>query len=207
MSKPTVLGIDPGTACGWSLFTMLGETPLFGLMDLSVGRYESAGMRFVRFKQQFERLLDAHKPTLVAFEEVRAHMGVDAAHVYGGIVAMLQSVCIERKVEYTAIPVGTVKKTATGNGGASKEVVLLSARETWAGFKAVLDNGRDALVCAHPCDVSDALWIGQSAWNQLLGVPAMPVPAVVVQELRRIADAKRAKMTAKKAKKTPAVKG
>ena len=47
-------------------------------------------------------------------------------------------------IEYMGIPVGTVKKTATGKGNASKEDMMRAARERWPGWEPVDDNDVDA---------------------------------------------------------------
>jgi Holliday junction resolvasome RuvABC endonuclease subunit len=42
------------------------------------------------------------------------------------------------------VPVGTVKKTATGRGNASKEDMMAAARARWPGWEPVDDNEADA---------------------------------------------------------------
>jgi Holliday junction resolvasome RuvABC endonuclease subunit len=71
-------------------------------------------------------------------------MGVDAAHVYGGLIAVLQEVCETEPVPYLGIPVGTVKRAATGSGRASKDDMVQAARERWPGWEPVDDNDADA---------------------------------------------------------------
>ena len=64
------------------------------------------------------------------FEHVRRHAGTDAAHVYGGLLATLTSWCELRGIPYAAIPVGTIKKHATGKGN-GKHVVFLAVSAFW----------------------------------------------------------------------------
>ena len=104
-------------------------------------------MRFVRFRSNLRGLIaNANWPDLVAYEEVRRHMGVDAAHVYGGLIAVLQEECELRnpKIPYLGVPVGTVKKLATGRGNASKAEMMQAARDRWPGWSPVDDNEADA---------------------------------------------------------------
>lgn len=46
-------------------------------------------MRFLRFGRWLDRTHAARPVGEVTFEEVRRHLGVDAAHVYGGVLATL----------------------------------------------------------------------------------------------------------------------
>lgn len=138
-----VLAIDPGTKCGWALFSD-GKRVASGVWDLKSKRHEGAGMRFLRMRRYFLEALEGCDA--VAYEEVRRHAGTSAAHVYGGIIAVIQSSCEERGVPYQGIPVGTVKKRATGKGNAGKPAMIAAAvAEGWA-----------------PADdnEADALWIG-----------------------------------------------
>jgi len=112
-----ILAIDPGTACGWAV-RMTSEDYASGVWDLASRRHEGGGMRFLRLRKYLREVLDSEKPDAVVYEEVRMHMGIDAAHVYGGIVAVLSEECESRKVPYTAVHYAHVKKLATGKGNA-----------------------------------------------------------------------------------------
>lgn len=125
-----ILAIDPGTRCGWCVRQTDGAMNA-GTWDLAPRRFEGGGMRYLRLRTYLSEILDKVAPGMVAFEEVRRHMGTDAAHVYGGIVAIVQEECERRKVPYQAIPVGTVKKTATGKGNADKAAMIAAANARW----------------------------------------------------------------------------
>lgn len=139
-----LVAIDPGTACGWAVRTetSAGVSWDSGTWDLSARRHEGGGMRFLRLRRYLGELL-ATQPDALVYEEVRRHMGVDAAHVYGGIVAVLAAECESRSIPYAGIPVGTVKKHATGKGNADKEKMLAAARAKWPGWDGD-DNEADA---------------------------------------------------------------
>jgi len=79
----------------------------------------------------------------VWFEEVRRHAGTDAAHVFGGFLATLSTWCEQRSVPYQGVPVGTLKRFATGKGNAGKEAVIAAVRAR--GFTPADDNEADAL--------------------------------------------------------------
>jgi Holliday junction resolvasome RuvABC endonuclease subunit len=102
-------------------------------------------MRFVRLEGY---LAELHKVTAlgrVYFEEVRRHLGTDAAHVYGGCLATVTAFCERRGIPYAGIPVGTVKKAATGKGNADKGAVLAAARARWPDQDIADHNQADAL--------------------------------------------------------------
>jgi hypothetical protein len=64
----------------------------------------------------------------VYFEEVRRHAGVDAAHAYGGFMAHLTAWCEHHQIPYQGVPVGTIKKHATGKGNANKDQMIGAVR-------------------------------------------------------------------------------
>ncbi len=81
------------------------------------------------------------------FEEVRRHFSTDAAHAYGGFLATLTAWCEHHQIPYQGVPVGTIKKHATGKGNASKEDVIAAIRAR--GHAPVDDNEADALALLH----------------------------------------------------------
>ena len=105
-------------------------------------------MRYLRFKRWLSELkalaTDIHA---VYFEEVRRHAGVDAAHVYGGLMATLTTWCEHHGIPYQGVPVGTIKKHATGKGNAGKEEVMAAMRAK--GHPVADDNEADALALLH----------------------------------------------------------
>lgn len=139
-----LLALDLGTSLGWALSDVEA-----GTLHLKPGRFESAGMRFVRFRKHLQELLSSGV-THVAYEEVRRHLGVDAAHIYGGLLAIVQEECESRRLQYFGVPVGTIKKTATGKGNASKEQMLEAARLRWPAFTGGEDeaDARFVRLCA-----------------------------------------------------------
>lgn len=143
-----VVGVDPGTSCGWAVLDEDGRRLGSGTWDLSARRHEGGGMRFVRVRHHLEELLDAWPDQRIAYEEVRRHLGTDAAHVYGGIVAVVGSHAEEWRLPYVGVPVGTLKKLATGRGNASKRDMVDAANERWKPHVVVEDDEADALFVA-----------------------------------------------------------
>lgn len=143
----TVLAIDLGTTTGWALRAR-DQQIAHGFISLKPQRFEGGGMRFLRFKRWLSELKDmATDIHTVYFEEVRRHAGVDAAHVYGGLMATLTTWCEHHKVPYQGVPVGTIKKHATGKGNASKDDVIAAMRAL--GHPVADDNEADALAILH----------------------------------------------------------
>lgn len=151
MTRPAI-GIDPGTTCGWCVLRPDGSRIASGTWDLRPRRHEGGGMRYVRLERYLSELLDAHPDAILGYEEVRRHAGTDAAHVYGGIVGIITAVCERRTVPYSGVPVGTVKRTATGKGNADKAAMVASATARWG--EVADDNEADA------CWVAAALAAG-----------------------------------------------
>ncbi len=79
----------------------------------------------------------------VYFEEVRRHLGTDAAHCYGGFLAVLSAWCEENNIPYQGVNVKTIKRFITGKGNASKSEVIEAIREK--SFLPRDDNEADAL--------------------------------------------------------------
>ncbi len=142
-----VLAIDLGTTTGWALKPLDGPIA-HGFVGFRPQRFEGGGMRYLRFKRWLTELkavaIDIHA---VYFEEVRRHGGVDAAHVYGGLMATLTTWCEHHNVPYQGVPVGTIKKHATGKGNAGKDEVIAAMRAK--GHPVTDDNEADALALLH----------------------------------------------------------
>jgi len=140
-----ILGIDPGTKCGWAILDD-GKRIASGVFDLKPRRHEGGGMRFVRLERYLLEILNTYTVDLLAYELVRRHLGTDAAHVYGGIIASLTRLSEERALPYRGVPVGTCKKAFCGKGNASKSMMIKEA-EVRFGIKCC-DNEADALAVA-----------------------------------------------------------
>lgn len=138
-----ILALDLGTTTGWTLRMADGQT-VSGAQSFKPGRFEGGGMRYLRFRGWLaEVLANAGGVEAVYFEEVRRHAGVDAAHAYGGFLATLTAWGEHNAIPYSGVPVGTIKKHATGKGNADKAAMVAAMRAL--GFDPVDDNEADAL--------------------------------------------------------------
>ena len=141
-----VLALDLGTKCGWA--ASFGS----GVWNLKPSTHESIGQRYQKLRRELKLIFISHPIDTIVYEEVHAHIGVEAAHVYGGLVAVVQIACIEwgdhyhQVIEYKGIGVGTIKKHGTGNGHASKEDMILAATLKFPATNVLDDNHADALI-------------------------------------------------------------
>ena len=142
-----MLALDLGTKTGWAYKGSQGNV-ISGTQCFKNDRYSGGGMRYLRFSKWLDELyynneLHIKKRFSVYFEEVRRHLGVDAAHAYGGFLATLTSWCEEHEIPYQGIPVGTIKKHIAGKGNASKGEVIEAVKAL--GFHPADDNEADSL--------------------------------------------------------------
>ncbi|MBF0339683.1 MAG: hypothetical protein HQL95_01805 [Magnetococcales bacterium] len=148
MSGGVVLALDLGTRTGWSVGSReTGQVLSSGTQNFTPRRFDGGGMRFLRFRHWLNEVKALTGFDEIHFEEVRMHVGVDAAHVYGGFLSILTTWGEEHGVPYRGIPVGTIKQHATGKGNASKEMMLTAMREK--GHTPGDDNEADALAILH----------------------------------------------------------
>ncbi|WP_455475742.1 crossover junction endodeoxyribonuclease RuvC [Bartonella sp. B17] len=146
-SLQTTLCLDLGTKTGWAICGADNHI-ISGTANFQPRRFEGGGMRYLRFKQWLtEMKMTAGQIGEVYFEEVRRHVGTDAAHVYGGLLATLTAWCEHHQIPYEGIPVGTIKKTMTGKGNASKEEMIKAVYSK--GHAPQDDNEADALAILH----------------------------------------------------------
>ena len=137
-----ILALDLGTTAGWAVHADGLITS--GTVSFKPGRFEGGGMRYLRFRGWLAELSSTTGGVgVVFFEEVRRHAGVDAAHAYGGFLATLTAWCEHHGIPYSGVPVGTIKRHATGKGNADKAAMIAAMR--LAGHSPADDNEADAL--------------------------------------------------------------
>ena len=140
---PSILALDLGTTTGWAVRNGRCRI-LHGTAEFRPNRFEGGGMRYLRFGKWLDLTLDVTGGIdAVYFEEVRRHIGTDAAHVFGGLLATLTSWCEGQSIPYSGVPVGTWKRYVCGKGNAEKQTVIAAMRER--GFEPADDNEADAI--------------------------------------------------------------
>jgi hypothetical protein len=138
-----VLALDLGSTTGWALRGRDGGITS-GTMRFKPSRFEGGGMRYLRFRAWLGEIAGLSGGlTRVAFEEVRAHAGTGAAHLYGAFLGHLSAWCEERGVAYEGVPVATVKRFATRRGNADKAAMIAAVKAR--GFAPADDNEADAI--------------------------------------------------------------
>ncbi|MBF0417966.1 MAG: hypothetical protein HQL86_06940 [Magnetococcales bacterium] len=138
-----ILALDLATKTGWATGQRGLGVVASGTQSFVQRRYDGGGMLYLRFRKWLDDMSRLVTIREIHYEEVRRHMGVDAAHVYGGIMATLTSWCEEHEIPYRATPVATIKKHATGKGNASKGDVIAAMQAK--GHTPGDDNEADAL--------------------------------------------------------------
>lgn len=139
----TILALDLATVTGWAVNSCNIVTS--GTISFKGSRFEGGGMRFLRFRKWLREMLANEKPEAVYYEEVRRHLSTDSAHIHGGLLAILQAECEAKGIPYAGIPVGTIKKQATGKGNADKGAMIAAAAARWPDQVIEDDNQADAL--------------------------------------------------------------
>lgn len=117
-----VIALDLGTLTGWA-FSIDGHVTS-GTKSFKQDRFSGGGMRYLLFRKWLAEMHSINEIHAVYFESVRRHVGVDAAHAYGGFMATLTAWCESYGIPYEGIPVGTIKKSISGRGNASKQEVI-----------------------------------------------------------------------------------
>ena len=120
-----ILGLDLGTNTGFALMCN-GKILQSGTVKLWRAP-QPVEQRWVTFWNTVASLLARSieltgVDPVVAYESVHSHRGTRAAHVYGGLRAVLECVCND--VETLAIPVATWKKLSVGKGNANKDAYI-----------------------------------------------------------------------------------
>jgi Holliday junction resolvasome RuvABC endonuclease subunit len=141
-----ILALDLGTQTGWAIRLIDGQI-ISDSETFKPQRFEGGGMRYLRFRKWLTEIKQSGEIDAIYFEEVRRHIGVDFPHAYGGFMATLTSWCEHHQIPYQGVPVGTIKKHATGKGNAGKAEMITAVVKR--GFTPVDDNEADALALLH----------------------------------------------------------
>lgn len=141
-----ILALDLGTKTGFAVRRRDGSV-VHGTERFMQRNSWPAGQRWLNFRAWLSRQIAEHGATVIAYEDVKNHAAIYAAHVYGGFLAHMECVAAQHRVELRPVGVGTVKKAWTGSGSAKKEKMITQAQAR--GFKVVDDNDADALAILH----------------------------------------------------------
>lgn len=135
-----LLALDLGTITG---FAILHNGSTYSGVCNFKQTHSSKGRRFLLFRNWLIDIFKKYDIERVFYEDVKRHLGTAAAHCYGGFLYHMVAVCEEFCVPYEGFPVGSIKKTASGKGNATKEDMMKAALNN--GFKPKDHNEADAL--------------------------------------------------------------
>ena len=131
-----ILALDIATKTGWKTSTASG------IWNLKPNRGESDGMRVVRFKAKVNEMIKIESINLIAYERVAGKQNA-AISVISEMVGQLKLISIEQGIDLACYSAKEIKKFATGNGNASKDLMVKTAIAQ--GYNPIDDNEADAI--------------------------------------------------------------
>lgn len=135
-----LLALDLGTSCGFAIFK--DGKFASGTKKLRVDK-RAFGSRFLDFRNWLLQIIALHDVREIYFERVYGHTGTEAAHVYGGLMYTLATVCLELNLKCVGFSVQMIKKFMTGKGNATKEEMISAAKSR--GFNPKTHDEADAV--------------------------------------------------------------
>lgn len=142
-----ILGLDLATKTGWSLI-LDGRVVESGTQDFTKRRGEGNGLLFLRARKWLSDFATIRIPDLVAYEQAHFRGGA-ATEICVGLQTRAQEQAAEWGVESAPVPTGSLKKWATGSGGAGKAEMI-----AWAA----------ARIGRHPEDDNEADAVAVGLW-------------------------------------------
>jgi Holliday junction resolvasome RuvABC endonuclease subunit len=140
LNTNNILGLDPATHCGWA--HSCGKS---GVWDLSPKADESREMRLIRFRSQLQKIKNEYGLDLIVFEASRNLNYGNAVKLAAQLQAVIEIFCHDNHVNYKGYSAKTIKKFATGNGNASKQMMMEAANEKWPNITLINNDHADAL--------------------------------------------------------------
>lgn len=134
------LAIDLGTHVGWAA-VLEDDRIEHGAVEFKRGR--TGGARYLKFSRWLDGLHRRNPVAAVTYEDVRNHKGITAAHVYGGMEAILLAWAEIHGIPITAVGVGVWKKALGIKGNAGKPQVAAAIKRR--GFAPATQDAADAL--------------------------------------------------------------
>lgn len=126
------------TKTGWA------NADYSGIANFALKRDESSGMRLIKFRNFLTTAIEDEEINLVVFERTAGRFK-SALIVQAELHGIMKGVCEDLGTNYLAYSATEIKKHATGKGNASKDMMVLAAREKWPSAIIIDDNHADAL--------------------------------------------------------------
>lgn len=140
-----ILALDLGEKTGWAI---QDDTDIIisGTNVFKPGRHQGGGMTFLQFKHWLTEIKGkCGNLEAIYYEEVVARQpAVKSDHNYGGFWAHLTAWCEHHEIPYMGVPVGTIKKFASGKGNCGKDEMIAYAKRIVHNFNGD-DNEADAI--------------------------------------------------------------
>lgn len=138
-----ILAIDPATTCGWSYLENGKFTA--GVWFLGNNRKLHQGHLFVSMHARLRvHAVINGNPDEVVYERPGILQG-EAKKVLPGLQAIIEFWAIQNAVTIHAYSSGEIKKHATGNGNADKEMMVAAAKEKWPNIEIETHDQADAM--------------------------------------------------------------
>jgi len=153
-----ILAFDLGTSLGWCALIIdheAGESITSGTIKLPPSSHDRTA-HLVKSLVEFQRLINLHRPTIVAYEAVRHIRGVDATLVWAGLETTLLLACDACDVLALGLGVASIKKHATGRGNADKLAMTTAAMRRWPHWEPGSEDEVDARWVASAASVGVA---------------------------------------------------
>jgi hypothetical protein len=143
-----ILALDLGTKTGWAAHAGGGfqRAQSGGTQNFAQGKFAGGGQRFLAFETLAERasqLADTPRRKSSS-KRCGATSALTPRTSTGGLLAILTKWCEQRGIPYQGVPVGTIKKHATGKGNA-KQAGHARRRRRRGASRPKDDNEADAI--------------------------------------------------------------
>lgn len=135
-----ILALDLGNTTGWAFVDSNGRRTS-GVWKLHNPLCD--GLRFLRLRTNIYAIHEEFGIHHIVYERVRRHEGTQAAHVYGGYLAIVHLFGHENNVTVAGTEVKSLKVHATGMGAAHKNDMVAAAWKK--GWKPSDHNEADAM--------------------------------------------------------------
>ena len=149
-----ILALDLGTHTGFCHTTPLGGGFFAGTWNLATkkeialwGRDRTARRKDPRIRRLFEKVFDVNpQPGVVVFEDVQFQTYTYQTQLWSSLRAAMWLAAPEKTI-FEAVPVGTLKKFATGYDKADKDLMAKYLYQQFPEYRnfQLDDNGVDAI--------------------------------------------------------------
>lgn len=141
-----IAAFDQATKCGVAYQTSEDDYNV-ELWDLKINSKQSQGMKWIMFESRLKKFLKKYDIKALAYE-LPSGRNINPIIHSSKLIAVIEKTCVEMDIEYLELAAGEIKKFATGNGNASKSMMIEAAEKLW-GYEGDDDNEADAIHILH----------------------------------------------------------